>query len=117
MSSRGVVLTMTVLLMAGCGTLEKKAILINPGDSKEAVIKIMGTPGDRQFRNQQEAWQYCITGAGFGYHDYRIVWFERAKVTGITSYKSGAPGVSCKSQFTAIRWEDAPDATIEVRSR
>lgn len=113
----GFVAMLSLLLAAACGTLEKKAILINPGDDKAAVIKVMGAPGDRQFRGQQEAWQYCITGAGFGYHDYRIVWFEQGQVTGITSYKSGAPGVSCKSQFTAIRWEEAPDTTIEIRNR
>lgn len=108
---------MASLLIAGCGTLEKKAVLVNPGDSKEAVTKVMGVPGDRQFQGQQEAWQYCITGAGFGYHDYRIVWFAHGAVTGITSYKSSAAGVSCKSQFKPIRWEDAPDSTIEIRNR
>lgn len=114
---RRITIATVAILLTACGTLERKTALINHGDSKDAVIKIMGPPGDRQLRGEQEAWQYCITGAGFGYHDYRIIWFQRGEVTGITSYKSGAPGVSCKSQFTAIRWEDAPDATIEVRHR
>lgn len=117
MISRRIAIGLAALALSACGTLERKAVLINPGDSKDAVIKVMGIPGDRQFRGQQEAWQYCITGAGFGYHDYRIIWFEQGRVTGITSYKNGAPGVSCKSQFTAIHWENAPDATVEVRNR
>ena len=97
--------------------MDKKSVLINAGDSKEQVLKIMGPPDDRQFKGKDEAWQYCQTGAGFGYHDYRIIWFYNEKVTGINSYKSTRPGVSCVTDIKAVRWEDAPDRAIEIRER
>lgn len=104
-------------ILAACGSLEKQSVLINPGDTKEKVLSIMGTPGDRQFRGKDEAWQYGRTGAGFGYHDFRIIWFYDGKVTGLTSYKDHTPATSASAHFKAIRWEDAPDRTIELRVR
>ena len=71
-------------LLTACGSLERKSIMLNVGDSKEQVLSVMGTPDDRQLQGENEAWQYCQTGAGFGYHDYRTIWFFRGKVTGIT---------------------------------
>ena len=103
--------------LSACGTLEKKSVLINAGDSKEKVLSIMEPPGDRQFRGKDEAWQYGQTGAGFGYHDFRIIWFYDGKVTGITSYKDYTPATSAAAHFKPIRWEDAPDRTIEFRVR
>ena len=87
--------TITLFLVA-CGSLEKKSALIGIGDDQEHVLKILGPPGDRQLKGSNEAWQYCqTTGAGFGYHDYRIIWLYNGKVTGITSYKSSREGASC----------------------
>jgi hypothetical protein len=103
--------------IAGCGSLETKAALVNVGDTKEAVLDRMGAPIDRQTYGQMEAWQYCQTGAGFGYHDYRIVWFDAGIVSGLNSYKSTRPGTSCQADLQQVRWEEAPDATVEVRAR
>lgn len=110
-------LTLALAILTGCGTLEKKASAINPGDTRERVREIMGAPGDRQFEGSNEAWQYGQTGAGFGYHDFRIVWFYDGKVTGLTSYKDRTPGALASSRFKPIKWEDAPTATIEIRNR
>src|SRR5262245_51902982 len=105
-------------LAASCGSLEKKSALINAGDSKQQVMSAMGgPPDDRQMSGDNEAWQYCRTGAGFGYHDYRTIWFKAGRVTGINSYKSARPGASCATDLKPIKWEDAPDATIEIRRR
>jgi len=109
--------TVTLFLVA-CGSLEKKSALIGIGDDKEQVLKIMGPPGDQQLKGSNEAWQYCqTTGAGFGYHDYRIIWLYNGKVTGISSYKSSRGGASCVTDIRSVRWEDAPDTTIEIRNR
>jgi len=94
--------------LVACGTLQKKAMQINPGDDKNQVLAVMGAPGDRQFLGDDEVWQYCQTGAGFGYHDFRMVWFYRGKVTGITSYKDYTPASGCSGHFKTVRWEDAP---------
>jgi len=103
------------IILSACGTLDKKTILINLNDDKSKVLEIMGSPRDRQMEGQNEAWQYCVTGAGFGFHDYKIVWFYNGYVTGITSYKDTTPGRSCVGQFKTIRWEDAPHEIKEYR--
>lgn len=117
MKSRTTGLVALFSCLVACGTLEKKTIQISPGDDKQAVLKVMGVPDDRQFQAKLEAWQYCVTGAGFGWNDYRVIWFEEGRVTGITSYKGGAPGASCMAGFQPIRWEHAPDQIIETRRR
>ena len=109
--------TVFAILLTACGSLEKKAALLNLGDTKEQVLATMGPPDDRQLKGDNEAWQYCQTGAGFGYHDYRIVWLKGGKVTGINSYKSSRPASSCVTDIKPIKWEEAPDTTIEIRHR
>ena len=105
------------VLLAGCGSLERKAAQVNPGDSKGRVLAVMGAPGDRQFQGNAEVWQYGQTGAGFGYHDYRVIWFRDGVVTGLSSYKSHAAGSLAASHFEPVHWEQAPDVTLEVRQR
>ena len=114
-----VILSLLIINLFACRTLEleKKTIQINTNDGKSRVLEIMGTPEDRQFLGQNEVWQYCIIGAGFGYHDYRVIWFRNGQVTGITSYKDTTTASSCEGHFKTIRWEDAPDQTIEIRKR
>ncbi|MFH4786192.1 hypothetical protein [Vibrio diabolicus] len=102
-------------VLGGCGTLDNKTILIDAGDSKEKVIDVLGLPYDRQFEQQKEAWQYCVSGAGFGYNDHKIIWFTDKKVTGITSYRTTRSG--CTGAVKTIKWEDAPDYTVEIRER
>lgn len=111
------VIVVALLMLGACGTLEHKTAGINPGDSMDRVRELMGSPRDRQFKDSKEAWQYCVTGAGFGFHDYRIIWFREGRVTGITSYKDSTPGANCASRFRPVIWEEAPDQRIEIRNR
>jgi len=94
------------LFMAGCGTLDSKTILLNVGDSKERVLEVMGQPKDRQIYGQQEAWQYCVSGAGFGWNDHKIIWLNAGRVSGINSYRSGVTG--CSGGIQPVRWGSAP---------
>lgn len=103
------------LILFGCGTMDDKTILINVGDSKDKVTNILGVPQDRQLKYQSEAWQYCVSGAGFGYNDHKIIWFEDSKVIGITSYRSNRSG--CEGAIKTVNWEEAPDVIIEARER
>ena len=100
--------TCMLMLLCACGTLEKKAALINRGDTTEQVRTIMGPPGDRQFRGKDEAWQYGQTGAGFGYDDFRLIWFYNGKVTGIESFKNYTPATPASAHFKHIDWSLAP---------
>ncbi len=104
-----------IILIQGCGTMDNKTILIDPGDPKQKIVEIMGAPYDRQFQGSKEAWQYCVSGAGFGYNDHKIIWFTNKRVTGITSYRTSRTG--CTGHVKTIRWEDAPDYTVEIRNR
>lgn len=108
-------ISVILIILSGCGTLDSKILLLNAGDSKEKVIGVLGIPQDRQLQKNQEAWQYCVSGAGFGYNDHKIIWFDAGAVTGITSYKTHRSG--CTGAFKTIRWEEAPDLVIEKRER
>ena len=100
------------LVVAGCGTLDNKTILLNVGDSNERVLEVMGTPTDRQMRGQQEAWQYCMSSAGLGWNDHKIIWLNAGRVTGINSYRSGVTG--CSGGIQPVRWESAPNSVLEI---
>ncbi len=104
-----------LLTIVGCGTLDKKLLRISAGDTKQTVVNVLGAPYDRQLTYGQEAWQYCVSGAGFGYNDHKILWFINGKVSGITTYRSSRTG--CNGVVRTIRWEDAPDSTLELRIR
>ncbi len=104
-----------VMLLSGCGTLDGQTMLIDAGDAKEKVLAVMGTPQDRQFQDNHEAWQYCVSGAGFGYNDHKIIWFNAGLVTGITTYRSTVTG--CTAGMRSINWEEAPDFVLETRER
>ncbi len=49
-------LTATVV---ACGSLEKKAALLNIDDTKEQVLAVMGPADDRQLKGEIKVWQYC----------------------------------------------------------
>ena len=102
-------------VIAGCGTLDSKTILLNVGDSKSRVMEVMGVPSDRQINGVNEAWQYCVSGASFGSNDHKIIWMRSGFVTAINSYKSYVSG--CTSGMREIRWENAPDSVLEIRRR
>jgi hypothetical protein len=117
-STKFVTVLITMFCLAGCsgGQLMKKSVQIEPGYSKSEVLAILGSPENRQFRDDDEAWQYCETEAGFGHDDFVLVWFHKGQVTGINTYKNQQFG-PCSAFFRTIRWEDAPDGTIEIRPR
>lgn len=101
--------------LSSCGGLGSKTILLSINDNKERVLEVMGTPDDRQLQGENEAWQYCKTGAGFGYNDHTIIWIYQGKITGLSAYKSY--GGYCVANIRQVTWQNAPDSTIEVRNR
>lgn len=103
------------ILLSGCASVDKASLLVSNGSSKKEVMEAMGEPKDRQFKGENEAWQYC--NLGFPNHDYKVVWFKNGKVTGVQSYKLYVPGYWCEKGFKTINWEEAPDAVIEIRER
>ena len=110
----------TFLVLLNCAVLaphvlRESSVKIEPNQSKDDVLAILGTPKNRQFEGNNEAWQYCETSyTSSAGDDYLTVWFFKGTVTGITTYKNHNYG-SCESFFKTIRWEDAPKIIIENR--
>ena len=118
----GLALALSNLLASGCAggsALARQSLMIDRGQTKEDVTRIMDVPGNRQFNGDDEAWQYCRTGLMTD--NFTVVWFYGGRVTGVTTYKCTAEGCGyvgdCSQGFRTIRWEEAPDRTIEVRQR
>jgi len=106
-------------VLAGCSTkgmvsnVRDKALLISFGDSKEKVIEVLGTPGDRSFSADQEAWQYCSTG--WTQDSYLTVWFASGYVTGVTTQSASLADGFCSGAFPRVDWGQVPaDQKIEV---
>lgn len=95
--------------------MKDSLLLISQGDSKEQVIKVMGAPEDRQFKDKSEAWQYGSIAA-IGICEYTVVWFENGTVTGLNSYRNSSV-MGCRVGLKSIKWEDAPNKVIEFRDR
>lgn len=103
------------LILISCGTtsnLRSKQILISPGQTYKDVINILGTPGNKQFKNSMEAWQYCQTGLTSDL--FIVIWFFEGKVTGLNSYNGNGIG-NCTQFFKTINWDDGPNKTVELR--
>jgi hypothetical protein len=77
----------------------------------------MGPPKNRQFSGANEAWQYCATDmAGFAGDQFVLIWLYDNRVTGLETYTNSLVG-TCETFFRQVSFEDAPDATIELRKR
>jgi len=110
----------SVLTLVGCTTtgsvsnIREKILLISFGDTKEKVLEVLGTPGDRSFRGNSEAWQYCSTG--FTIDTYSTIWFDDGLVTGVTTkYARLAVDDYCSQQFLEVDWGQRPyDQKIDI---
>lgn len=114
------IIILTSIVFVGCAAINqstmKRTALVNPGMDKEKVLEILGTPGNRQFKGKDEAWQYCQTSVWGTTDKFVVIWFYDGKVTGMNTYTQSQVGM-CDSFFKTVNWEDAPDKTIEFRGR
>ena len=107
------------LLIVSCSStgrvsnVREASMLINYGDPKERVLDILGTAGDRSFRGEGEAWQYCSTG--FSSDTYTTVWFDGGKVTGVTTQNAAIADGFCNLAFPRVDWGQVPaDQKIDI---
>jgi hypothetical protein len=107
-------LSACVLGLNACATqLLHTARTIEVGASPAQVREVLGTPYDRQFHRNQEAWQYCETGV---LRDtFVVVWFVDQQVTRISDYHNavGDLGFFCGSHMQPIRWQDPQEVQSE----
>lgn len=108
-------LALSVLLVGCANSLVKQSAGIDRGMTKAQVIQVMGAPANKQFKDANEAWQYCELGAMAG--DFLIVWFYDGVVTGLTQWTDSSPAFDCTTRLRTVRWEEAPDHTVEIRQR
>jgi hypothetical protein len=81
------------------------------------VQQILGAPQNRQFSGREEAWQYCETDyTGMAGDQYVLIWLSEGRVTGLERYTNTLLG-TCETYFKQVRFENAPDLTVEVRNR
>ena len=115
-------LTLIVLcvLAVGCSStgrvsdVREATLLISYGDSKQSVLDKLGVPGDRSFRENGEAWQYCSTG--FSKDSYATVWFRDESVVAVTTSSAYIVDGFCNGAFPTVDWGQMPAyTTIEIR--
>ena len=114
------VLTILIVFLQACASksaVVKNSASLTPGMSASDVRKALGEPQNRQFEGKNEAWQYCSTDfTGLETDHYVLVWLNDGVVTGMQTYRNSQTGM-CGSFFRTVNWQEAPDATVEVRQR
>lgn len=109
-----------IALFVGCAShssMRKKSSKISSGMSVTKVTELMGAPQNRQFNGKYEAWQYCTTDySGLRSDLYTLIWVYDKEVIGLETYNNYEMG-TCDSFFKTIKWENAPDITVEIRNR
>ena len=113
-----------LVLFTSCATsakLKQQSFQVNPEMSKEEVIKIMGTPTNRQFKTDDNNVFYEALQWDLGWHsgltsdfsnkDMLVVYFRNNKVTDLDNY------VAYYGKIMMVKWEERPDFIIEKRQR
>lgn len=113
---RFLILFLTLFFMNACASIDiNDTSFIKNGMSKEEVLTVFGDPQNRQFKEKNEAWQYCNTG--FITDKYVLIWLYDDVVTGMNTYSNSTEQGFCSSFFKEIEWQNAPNYTLEVRNR
>lgn len=98
-------LTMLVLPLLACGSLTTKIGQLKVGDAKTEVRSVMGSPNYSKEEGNLAIWQYAVV-AGFGYCDYRQIWFWNGQVTSISGYHN-ASIAGCSAGLRHVDWDAA----------
>lgn len=92
--------------LAGCASTGKAVAKLEPGMSKDEVLRALGPPADRSFRGTDEAWQYQEI-AGFGQCKYTTVWIAGGKLVGVTT-RRGKSVAGCGLGSREVDWGEMP---------
>lgn len=96
-------LIICLLFITACATQFKQSSVkkLNPGMTKEEVIKIMGEPGDRQFSGNKEVLQWCNTGMSGD--AYIMAHFRDGKLGTVQRYSQTLEG-NCTDFFNQVNF-------------
>lgn len=90
--------------------MPSKAATVRQGASMQEVADALGPPGNRSFKDNREAWQYCRTT--WGKHTFLQVLFTDGRVNEMrTSTDSLATGF-CGDAYPPIAWTEADRAAM-----
>lgn len=103
-SALSILLATTIL--GGCASIEKRAMALKPGMSPDQVIALVGTPTERSFRGNDEAWQYQDL-VGFGQCAYLTAWISNGHLIGVNS-RRGVSVAGCGLGSRSIDWGQMP---------
>ena len=123
-SMKNLKLLLFIILFSSCATsslLKQKSYQINPGMTKEEVLKLMGTPTNRQFTKADNGVLYEALQWSLGWHsgmtsdfsnkDMLVVYFKNNIVTDLDNY------IAYYGNIMRVKWEERPDFIIEKRDR
>ena len=117
---KNLIIVLLMLFLVACASqsaIVKSSAHIKPGMSDAELRQVMGEPQNRQFKGKSEAWQYCSTAfSGFEDDHFVLVWIFDGVVTGMETYRDNEFG-TCDRFFRAVKWEEAPNTTIETRKK
>jgi hypothetical protein len=103
----------SLISISSCSSAMKKSIALEPGASKGEVLAAMGTPYERSFNGQNQAWQY-MNVVGFGQCEYVTVWFQEDALHSITS-RRGASISGCGLGSRRVDWGQFKPYPIEIK--
>ena len=87
------------------------------GMNKARVQYLMGTPKNRLYEGNQEAWQWCQTSISPDRADaFLTVYFHAARVVGIHTYGNRAEG-NCENFFRRVEWLADPEKSLAAKVR
>lgn len=103
------------IFLSGCGSITNNSLNLEPGMSKQQVIKILGTPDTRSFKGLSEAWQYSEV-VGYGQCSYLTAWFRNSKLISLTSRK-GSSVAGCGLGSREVDWGQMPKPSLDLNIR
>ena len=106
------ILALGLVLLTGCASNMKNSMMLSPGDSKQTTLDHMGTPYDRSFSGDNEAWQYMEV-VGYGQCEYMTVWFQGDKLHSVTS-RRGSSIAGCGLGSKPVDWGQFKPHPIEL---
>jgi hypothetical protein len=95
-----------LIFIASCTTTGKNVARLDPGMSKDSILKIMGPPADRSIRGTDEALQYQEI-AGFGQCKYTTIWIADGKMIGVSTRRGGSVA-GCGLGSRPVDWSEMP---------
>lgn len=100
----------------GVDDLRSKAMLLEPGMSKQQVLGLLGAPAQRSFKGTAEAMTFCGMSPFVGSQFY-TVWMSNGAVVGVTDYLDRYNDMGNCANFAApIDWGQVPaDIRIEIK--